>query len=335
MGSRIAIVNSSSFGRIFPEHLKRLEQLGTVERFTFDNDIDGKELAKELEGFDIIVSSVTPFFGKDFFDYKDDLKLITRHGIGYNNIDLDAAKAHQTIVSIVPPLVERDAVAENNITNLLAVMRQTIPAHNAAANNNWRDRARFVGHRLSSKTAGVIGVGNTGSRVMEILHYGFRCEVLGTDPNKSEWDIEQFGGRKVELEELLKKSDIICLCASLNDESYHLLSKADFEQMKDKVYISNSARGALVNESDLLALIDNGKIAGYATDVLEEEPPKDDHPFIGHDNIVMTPHTSAYIMECLAGMGEKCVEDCEDIVKGILPKRSVQNESTYVKSEVS
>lgn len=330
MSSNIAIVNSSSFGRIFPEHLKRLERLGSVKRFTVDNDISGKELAELLTGFDIIIASVTPFFDKEFFDNKDDLKLITRHGIGYNNIDLEAARNHQTIVSIVPALVERDAVAENNITNLLAVMRQTVPAHNAAAQNQWQDRAHFVGHRLSSKVAGVIGVGNTGSRVMEILRYGFRCEVLGTDPNKSALEIEQFGGKKVELEELIQKSDIICLCASLTDDSYHLLKKAEFQKMKDNVYISNSARGALVDEADLLEFVENGKIAGYATDVLEEEPPKDNHPFIGHDNIVMTPHTSAYIMECLGGMGEKCVEDCEAILKGILPQRAVQNESAYL-----
>ena len=99
---KIAIVNSSSFGQIFPEHLTRLEKIGTVKHFTVDSEIGGKELAECLQGYTIIIASVTPFFTKEFFEHKDELLLISRHGIGYNNIDLDAAKQHETIVSIIP-----------------------------------------------------------------------------------------------------------------------------------------------------------------------------------------------------------------------------------------
>lgn len=97
---KIAIVNSSSFGKIFPEQLNRLRKIGEVRQFTFESDIDGRTLAEQLQGYGMIIASVTPFFTKEFFAYKDELLLITRHGIGYNNIDLEAAQAHQTIVSI-------------------------------------------------------------------------------------------------------------------------------------------------------------------------------------------------------------------------------------------
>ena len=102
---KIAIVNSSSFGKIFPQHIERLKAIGTVSHFTLDSEINGKELAEKLKGYNIIIASVTPFFTKEFFEYKDELLLITRHGIGYNNIDLEAANDHQTIVSIIPALV--------------------------------------------------------------------------------------------------------------------------------------------------------------------------------------------------------------------------------------
>src|SRR5690554_6462767 len=95
---RIAIVNSSSFGKIFPDHLDRLNKLGEVKSFNVDSEIDGKSLAETLNGFNVIISSVTPFFTQEFFEHKDELKLISRHGIGYNNIDLESAKAHDTIV---------------------------------------------------------------------------------------------------------------------------------------------------------------------------------------------------------------------------------------------
>ena len=327
----IAIVNSSSFGKIFPEHIDRLNKIGTVNYFQVDNEMNGKELAKLLNGYNIIIASVTPFFTKEFFDYKDELLLITRHGIGYNNIDIEEAKKHDTVVTIVPALVERDAVAENNITNLLAVLRKTVESSNRVKVDRWEDRAEFVGKTLFNKTVGVIGVGNTGSCVVEILRNGFRCNVLAYDPYKSDLYLNSYGAKKVELDELLTSSDIICLCANLTEESYHMISKNEIEKMKEGVYISNSARGALLDEKEIVQGLKSKKIAGFATDVLEEEPGRKSHPYLAFDNVVMTPHTSAYTLECLEQMGNKCVTDVEQIVQGVLPERAVQPISKFIK----
>ncbi|MEG0165999.1 D-isomer specific 2-hydroxyacid dehydrogenase family protein [Anaerorhabdus sp.] len=326
---KIAIVNSSSFGKIFTDHKEKLQSIGEVTHFTFDQHIPGKELAEELKGYNIIISSVTPFFGKEFFENKDELLLISRHGIGYNNIDLEAAEKHDTIVSIVPALVEQDAVAENNITNLLAVMRKTVPASIRVRNDKWEDRAQFLGNTLYGKTVGLIGVGNTGSRVVETVRLGFRCRVLAYDPYKTNLEIEQFGATKVELEDLLKNADVICVCASLNDKNYHMISTKEVEMMKNGVYISNSARGALLSEDAIIAGLKNGKISGFASDVLETEPGRANHPYLEFDNVVLTPHTSAYTSECLRAMGEKCVEDVVRVTEGILPGRAVQPNSSF------
>jgi lactate dehydrogenase-like 2-hydroxyacid dehydrogenase len=328
---KIAIVNSSSFGKIFPKHINRLKKIGSVDYFQVDNEMPGKELAKLLTGYNIIIASVTPFFTKEFFDYKDELLLITRHGIGYNNINIDAAKEHDTVVTIVPALVERDAVAENNITNLLTVLRKTVESSNRVKADRWEDRAKFVGHTLFNKTVGVIGVGNTGSCVVETVRNGFRCNVLAYDPYKSDLYLQSYGAKKVELDELLNSSDIICLCANLTEESYHMISKNEIEKMKDGVYISNSARGALLDENAVVEGLKSGKIAGFATDVLEEEPGRKSHPYLVFDNVVMTPHTSAYTMECLEQMGNKCVTDIEQIVLGILPERAIQPVSKFIR----
>lgn len=326
----IAIVNSSSFGKIFPEHLERLEEIGSVAHFTVDGEINGRELAEKLHGYNIIVASVTPFFTQEFFDHKDELILITRHGIGYNNVDIEAAKQHGTIVTIIPALVERDAVAENNVTNLMAVLRRTVEANQSVREDRWEDRAQFVGRTLFNKTVGVIGVGNTGSCVVEIVRNGFRCNVIAYDPYKSELYLNSYGAKKVELDELLETSDVICLCANLTEENYHMISDAEVAKMKDHVYISNSARGALLNEAAVVNGLSSGKIAGFATDVLEEEPGRKDHPYLAFDNVIMTSHTSAYTMECLEEMGKKCVRDVEDIAVGKLPERAVQPVSDYL-----
>lgn len=320
---KIAVVNSSSFGKIYTQHLERLKKIGEVSFFNFDSEIEGKELANRLNGYNMIIASVTPYFGKEFFDNKDELLLLSRHGIGYNTIDVEAAKKHGTVVTIVPALIERDAVAENNITNLLSIMRKTGEANHAVKTDNWKIRASFLGDGLSGTTVGVIGVGNIGSRVVEILNYGFRCNVLGYDPNVDELSMERFGAKKVGLDELLSMSDEICICASLNEDNYHMLSTKEFNKMKKGVYISNTARGALVDEKALLEAVNSGAVEGFATDVMEIEPSDSSHPYNHSDKILVTPHTSAYTNKCLSGMGEKCVSDCEAVANGKLPNRIV------------
>ncbi|WP_034907747.1 D-isomer specific 2-hydroxyacid dehydrogenase family protein [Eremococcus coleocola] len=329
--NKIAIVNSSSFGKIFKKHIESLEKVGSVKFFNFDQKIPGKKLADELHGYNMIISSVTPFFTKEFFEHKDELKIISRHGIGYNNIDLDAARKHDTIVSIIPALVERDAVSEQNITNLLAIMRRIGESSRNVLADKWENRASFVGNTLFNKTVGLIGIGNTGSGMAQILRNGFRCNVISYDPNKSKMYMDQFGVEKVSFEELLKRSDAICLAANLTDESYHMINQDAVDRMKDHVYISNSARGALVDEDAIVAGLINGKIAGFATDVLEVEPGRKDHQYLQFENVIMTPHTGAYTMECLEAMGDKCVQDIELMADGKLPVRSIQNQSIYIK----
>lgn len=329
--NKIAIVNSSSFGKIFSYHLSDLKKIGDVEFFTFDQNISGKELAEALKGYNYVIASVTPFFNEEFFKYKDELKLISRHGIGYNNVDLEAARKHGTIVSIIPALVERDAVAEQNVTNLLNVMRQVSQSSARVKNDRWEDRASFVGNTLYNKTVGVIGLGNTGSCVAETLRYGFRCRVISYDPNKTVLDMQQYGVEKVELDYLLENADVICLTANLTEESYHMINEQAINRMKNGVYISNSARGALVEEKAIIEGLKSGVIAGYATDVLEVEPGRADHPFLGFGNVVVTPHTAAYTKECLEEMGRKCVQDISDVVRGKLPVRAIQPYSVYIK----
>ena len=319
----IAIVNSSSFGKLFPDHIERLKKIGPIERFDFSSTVDELELAKQLQGFNIIVAGVTPFYWKNFFAHKDELLLITRHGIGHDNIDKQAAKEHGTIVSIVPPLVERDAVAEYAVTNLLALMRKTVPAANAAQQDRWNDRAQFIGYNLSGKTVGVIGCGNIGSRVAEIFKNGFNMRLLVVDPNiDSNW-ANALGAEVVDLNTLLSQADVISLNASLNDSSYYLLNEQAFGKMKKGVYITNTARGDLIKEDAVLKALDQGIVYGLATDVLHEEPAPNTHPYFGHKNILVTPHISAYTMECLRGMGEKCVVDVERVTRGEKPDNSL------------
>lgn len=326
MSVKIAIVNSSSFGRTFPEHIERLKALGQVDRFEVPKDMGGKELAEKLMGYSIIIASVTAQYNKEFFDHKDKTLLITRHGIGYNNIDVAAATEKGTIVTKVSALVEREAVAENAVALLMDVIRRIRPASLKAKEGKWAERAKFIGYEIKDKTAAVIGFGNIGSRVGEILKNGFNARLVAYDPNLSPEEIRARGAEPVSLEELLKTADIISLNAFVNSESYHMLSEEQFSLMKKGVFIVNTARGELMDQNALIKALNEGKIEGLGLDVIENEPIDENHPLLAYENVVITPHTSAYTYECLSGMGDKVVTDVERVLRGETPDTVINTE---------
>jgi D-3-phosphoglycerate dehydrogenase len=323
---KIAIVNSSSFGKYFPEHIERLKKIGCVERFTLPGDMHGKELAEKLIGFNIIIASVTPFYDREFFEYKDETLLITRHGIGYNNIDIKTATEKGVIVTKVPGVVEREAVAETAIALLMAVMRKIREASLKAREGKWEERANFIGWEIKDKVVGIIGYGNIGSRVGEILKNGFNAKVIAYDPNIPDEKLKQLGAEPVSLEDLLRRSDIISLNASLNEKSRHMISEKEFNMMKNGVIIVNTARGELMDEEALIKAIKSGKVAGVGLDVMKDEPPDPQNPLLHMDNVVVTPHIAAYTYECLKGMGDKVVSDVEKIVNKEIPDEIVNRD---------
>jgi D-3-phosphoglycerate dehydrogenase len=326
MNVRIAIVNSSSFGRYFPEHIERLKKLGEVERFELPSDMRGKALADKLMGFSIIIASVKPYYDREFFEHKDKTILISRHGIGYDNIDIRSATEKGVIVTKVHGLAEREAVAETAIALLMDVMRKIKDASLKVKEGKWEERAKFIGYEIKDKTVGIIGLGNIGSRVCEILKYGFNAKVIAYDPNLSPDEIRRRGAEPVSLEELLQKSDIISLNAILTPNNYHMLSDKEFSMMKNGVFIINTARGELIDEKALIKALEQGKIGGVGLDVIEGEPIGKDHPLLSFDNVVITPHISAYTYECLRRMGEKVVSDVEKVLRGEIPEEVINNE---------
>jgi phosphoglycerate dehydrogenase-like enzyme len=284
MSVKIAIVNSSSFGKHFPDHIEKLKALGEVERFELPHDMRGKALAEKLMGYSIIIASVKPYYDREFFEYKDKTLLITRHGIGYDAIDIKSATEKGTLVTKVAGIVEREAVAENAIALLMDVMRRVREASLRVKDGKWQERASFMGYEIKDKVAGIIGIGNIGSRVAEILKYGF------------------------------------------GEKNYHMLSHKEFSMMKKNVFIVNTARGELIDTEALIKALKEGKVAGAGLDVVEGEPIDENHPLLAFDNVIITPHTSAYTYECLRGMGDKVVSDVEKVLRGEIPDGVINKE---------
>ena len=318
---KVAIVNANSFARYFPEFIPVLEEsVGEVERFTFPNDITAEELAEQLKGFQYIINGTSPKFSEDFFKLADDLKLIIRFGIGYDNIDVAAAERHGRMCANVPSELEKYDVAEQAVGLMVTLCKRIAVADAAVRVGEWsKDRERFLGNRIRGKVVGVIGYGNIGSAFGEIMKGGFNCEVLAYDPYIPEERLTEMGVKKVELDELLEQSDIISLHLNSTAESYHLLNAENIAKMKDTCVLVNTARGELVDEVAIAEAINAGKLGGYGADVIEGEPIKMDNPLLECKNVIITPHTSVYNLECNWTMNDAVVQDVMRVAKGEQP----------------
>ena len=312
---RIAIVNSKSFGE-YSSAVEELRRIGDVSRISVPSDASGGELASRLDGFHFVIASVTPYYGREFFEGNRSVVMIVRHGVGLDNVDLEAAEEHGVAVARVPGRIEREAVAEHAITLMLLALRKTYQAIEAVRRGGWRARSRFVGWELGSRVVGVIGFGNIGSRVAEILVRGFGSKVLAYDPYVPEERIKSVGAIPADLEELLASSDVISLHAKLTKENYHMLDEQAFRRMKDGVIIVNTSRGELISVQALAKALAEGKVSAAALDVVEGEPIDESHPLLEFENVIITPHIAAYTREALKGMDEFAVRAITAYLEG-------------------
>ncbi len=310
----IAVVNSSSFGRVFPEHGRRLAGLGRVRRIVTTTDDHGPALARKTKGAVAIVASVSPQFDAGFFTHSPGLKLLARHGIGVNNVDLAAAKRHGVIVTKVPGVVEREAMAEHAVGLILAVIRRLKPADAAVGRDRWADRPAFVGRELRGRTVGLIGFGNIGRRTGEILARGFGARVLVADPFVSAASIRRSGATRVALAKLVATSDVISLHCPLTAATRGMIGRGALKRVRHGAVLINTARGELVDERAVAAALRSGRLGGLGTDVVAREPAGRRHPFTSTPNTLLVPHIGAYTEESLRGMGEKMLRDLLDVL---------------------
>jgi phosphoglycerate dehydrogenase-like enzyme len=305
----ISIVNSSTFGKHFTEHISTLEAFADIQHITVPSDIDGDALAEKIKDSDGIIASVTPKFPRTTLEKCTKLKLLARHGIGCDNVDLVAATELGIQVSRVKGIVEREAVAEYAVALLMAGSRLLPQGREAVKNSEWATRSRMVGMELKGKTIGIIGLGNIGSRSAEILSNGFNANIIASDPYIDKERFKQFNATEVSLEELISKSNAILFHCPATDETKRILGKAQFAAMQKGVVLVNTCRGELVDEDALYEALQNGSLGSYATDVVEGEPIDGNHRLTKLDNVIITPHLGGYSWESLHGMGQTCVDD--------------------------
>jgi D-3-phosphoglycerate dehydrogenase / 2-oxoglutarate reductase len=253
------------------------------------------ELIEQAKDAEFLWLEWSPHVTREVLEALPRCELVIRWGVGYDQIDVQAATELGIAVANAPTYCKQDVV-EHTIALALAVYRG-IPRWNASLHQGaWRDLS-LTERRLSGKTLGVIGVGHIGSEVAR-LAVAFGCRVLGNDIRPLSSPIA--GVSMVDLDELLRESDVICLNVSLQAGSRHLISDRAFELMKDDAVLVNTSRGVVVDQAALLKALDGGKLFGVGLDVFEEEPLPPDNPLRSIDRVVLTPHEAASSPESLA-----------------------------------
>jgi len=240
------------------------------------------------------------------------LKVIGRAGVGYENIDVDAASKKGVVVMNTPG-GNNVTTGEHTISLMLALARHIPQAVASLKGGKW-DRNKYVGVEVCNKTLGIIGLGNVG-RIVAERAAGLRMKVIGYDPFIAAENIARMGVEPVSLEEIFSKSDFITVHVPLTQETQGLIDREAFAKMKSGVRIINCARGGIVDENDLAEAIRSGKVAGAALDVYVDEPPQPDHPLIAMNQVVTTPHLGASTDEAQLNVAIAVAEQMVDFLK--------------------
>ncbi|WP_043929761.1 hydroxyacid dehydrogenase [Bacillus sp. EB01] len=258
---------------------------------------------------------------KKTIDAASSLKVIARHGVGTDNIDIEAVTARNIPVCNVPTS-NSNAVAEHVVGLMLSLAHQINRADKALRNGRFEVRHTYTGTELSNKVLGLIGFGNIGRLVAHKCHHGLGMHVKVFDPyikKTEEFNYVEVAGS---LDELVAESDFVSLHLPYSPEMHHMINEEKFSKFKPTAYLVNCARGGLVDEAALHKALINNIIAGAALDVFEKEPPGN-HPLFDLENIIVTPHMAAHTKESLINMATGAARSIIQVLSGEKPASCV------------
>lgn len=247
---------------------------------------------------------------KEIIDQMPNLKIIAKHGVGVDNIDLEYAKSRGIRVTNTPQ-ANMNSVAELVIALALNCARKVNFAHHMVKEGVGKNSPfELAGFELQNKTVGLIGLGRIGTLVGKKLKAAFNTKVLVYDPYATESICKEEGFIKYgDLDQLLKESDIVSVSVPLTKDTENLISARELSLMKKNAILINTSRGKVINEEDLYDALQQNRLFGAAIDAFAEEPVSKDHPLLTCNNFIGTPHNGANTKDALIRMGTEAVDE--------------------------
>ena len=293
-----------------------ISKYATVRLRKTDSIIPRKDLLAGAKACDILIPILTDPIDEAVMAAAPRLKLIANYGAGYNNVDVAAATRRGIPVTNTPDVLT-ETTAELTVALMLAVSRRLVETDHIMRSKQYPGWGPllYLGHGISGKTLGVIGMGRIGTRVAEIAHHGFGMRVLYYTKHK-EREVElSLGAQKVSLSTLLKKSDVVTLHVPLVKDTRHLIGKKELQMMKSSAYLINTSRGPVVDEAALVQALRRQLIAGAGLDVYEHEPNM--APGLAKQwNAVLLPHIGSATIETRTAMAMVVAKNVQAFVHG-------------------
>ncbi len=252
---------------------------------------------------------------KEVIDAAPKLKVVSRHGIGVDAIDLDACRARGIKVTN-GPLSNANAVAEHIVAYVMACAYRMRQLDEAVRSHDWDIRNRVRMTELEGKTVGMIGLGHIGGMAAQKMALGLGMKIIAYSRHLKDRQVPEYITVADSLDELLEKADFVSLNCPSTPETRGMINKETLAKMKPTAYLINCARGELVNEDDLYDALKNGVIQGAAVDVLAQEPIADDCRLIELDNIIFSPHCSAHSNESFDRMALHAAMGLDEVISG-------------------
>jgi D-3-phosphoglycerate dehydrogenase / 2-oxoglutarate reductase len=263
---------------------------------------------------------------QDLLRRAPNLLIVSSNGAGYDPVDVEACTASGVLV-VNQSGGNAHSVAEHALGMLLTLSKRILEADRALRRDSNINRNALMGSEVQGKTIGIVGLGNVGRRIAELCKGLLGMKVLAYDPYLTATEMAARGGEKIELDELLRRSDFVSLSCPLTKESRGMIGAREFALMQKHAYFITTARGFIHDEEALLEALRNKSIAGAGLDVWAKEPPSPDHPLLQFDNVLASPHTAGVTKEARANMGRIAAEQLLDALDGKRPPRIINPEA--------
>ena len=310
--------------RRWPEHVEKV--LAEKYDLTLNDDdhpMSTEELQDALRNYDAVLPTVTDPINAEVLGISDiRAKILGNFGVGFNHIDLDAAKKAGLVVTNTPEVLT-DCTADIALALILTAARRTGEGERHLRAGDWSGwrPTHMLGMQVTGKTLGCIGFGRIAQATAARAHFGFGMKIIFSDPYPPPASVmNRLGATRCDtMEEVLEQSDFVSLHCPGGESTYHLMNAERLAKMKSTAYLINTARGDVVDNEALIDALKNNKIAGAGLDVFEGEPNLNPG-FLGLENAVLLPHLGSASIETRIAMGMRVVENIDAFFGGDVPR---------------
>ena len=297
-----------------------LDAIADVQLYQCKNVEDILSDIADVDGLLVEYAQVT----RKVIESCKNLKVISRYGIGYDSVDVEAATDNGIVVCNVPDYCY-DEVVIHTVALILSLVRKVVFLDKAVKTQAWDLSLQKPLYALGDMTLGLVAFGNIARGVAEKMR-PFGVKIISSDPYAPDELFGRFGVEKVQFDELLERADIVSIHSALTKETFHLFGSEQFRKMKKSAVLINTSRGSLVDELALYEALAVGDISAAAIDVAEQEPIARDNPLLALDNIIITPHASFYSERSIIQLQQRAATAVLDVLSGRKPRNPVNPE---------